>query len=180
MLLEREKSLVLLVDVQERLLPAMTNGGECAEICGILLRAAAELQVPTLATEQYRRGLGVLIEPLAGLVAAENRFEKMEFSCYANARVREALSRANRRQIVLAGIEAHVCVLQTAEGLLAADFQVFVVADAVASRKVENRDLALRRLERSGAIIVSAEMALFEWLRTAETLEFRNISRLIR
>jgi nicotinamidase-related amidase len=180
MLLEREKSLVLLVDVQERLLPAMTNGRECAENCGILLRAAADLRIPVLASEQYRRGLGPLVAPLAGLVPGENRFEKMEFSCYENSTIRDALSRAGRRQILLAGIEAHVCVLQTAEGLLAADFQVFVAADAVASRKVENRDLALRRLERGGAIIVSVEMALFEWLKTAEAAEFRGISKMIR
>jgi isochorismate hydrolase len=104
----------------------------------------------------------------------------MEFSCYENSAIRAVLSSAGRRQILLAGIEAHVCVLQTADGLLWADFQVFVAADAVASRKAENRDLALRRLERSGAIIVSAEMALFEWLKTAESPEFRRISRMIR
>jgi isochorismate hydrolase len=180
MLLERDNSLVLLVDMQERLLPVMANGRQCAENCAILLRAAAELRIPILASEQYRRGLGPTVGPLAELVPADKRLEKMEFSCHDNSRIHTVLSGAGRRQILLAGIEAHVCVLQTAEGLLAADFQVFVAADAVASRKTENRDLALRRLDRSGAVVVSVEMALFEWLKTAETPEFRAISKMIR
>ena len=178
MLLERGKSLLLLVDVQERLVPAMAQAADVVANCGILLRAAGELGVPVLASEQYPKGLGTTVPALAPL--APRRLEKLEFSAYENTTIKDELSRADRRQIVLAGIEAHVCVLQTGLELIAAGFEVFVAADAVASRRPESREVALHRLGRAGATLITAEMALFEWLRSASAPEFRSISKLIR
>jgi len=171
MLLERAKSLLLLVDMQERLVPAMAGAAEVTANCGILLRAAGALGVPVLATEQYPKGLGPTVPELADL--APRRLEKLEFSAYANPRIRDELRRVERRQVVLCGIEAHVCVLQTGLELLEAGFQVWVAADAVASRRPESREVALHRLGRAGATLITAEMALFEWLRSAEAPEFR-------
>jgi nicotinamidase-related amidase len=178
MLLERTKSLLLLVDMQERLVPAMAGAADVTARCGILLSSAYELGVPILASEQYPKGLGPTLPGLAEF--ATRRLEKMEFSAYANSRIKDELTRAGQTQIVLAGIEAHVCVLQTGLDLIAAGFQVFAVADAVASRRPESREVALQRLARAGATLITAEMALFEWLRSADAPEFRAISKLIR
>ena len=178
MLLERAKSLLLLVDMQERLVPIMADAADLTARCGILLRAAYELGVPILASEQYPKGLGATLPALAEL--APRRLEKMEFSAYANSAIKDELTRAGQKQIILAGIEAHVCVLQTGLELVAAGFQVFVVADAVASRRPESREVALHRVARAGATLITAEMALFEWLRSASAPEFHTISRLIR
>jgi nicotinamidase-related amidase len=178
MLLERTKSLVLLVDMQERLVPAMADAADVTARCGILLRAAYELGVPILASEQYPKGLGATLPALAGF--ATRRLEKLEFSAYANNAIKDELTRAGQPQIVLAGVEAHVCVLQTGLELLDAGFQVFAVADAVSSRRPESREVALHRIARAGATLITAEMALFEWLRSASAPEFRCISKLIR
>ena len=178
MLLERAKSLLLLVDMQERLVPVMADAAEVTARCGILLSAANALDVPVLASEQYPKGLGGTIPELAEL--APVRLEKLEFSAYANHAIKDELTRAGRLQIVLAGVEAHVCVLQTGLELIAAGFQVFVAADAVASRRAESRDVALQRIGRAGATLITVEMALFEWLRSAGAPEFRAISKLIR
>jgi len=178
MLIERARSQVLLVDMQERLVPAMTGAAELVANCGILLRAAHKLAIPILASEQYPKGLGHTLPELAAL--APIRPEKVEFSCCANAVLREELSRAGRKQVVLCGVEAHVCVLQTGLDLIEAGFQVFVVTDAVSSRRVESRDVALRRIAGAGGTPVTVEMALFEWLRSAAAPDFRAISKLIR
>ena len=178
MLLDRAKSLLLLVDMQERLVPVMNGAAEVTAQCGILLRGASALGVPILASEQFPKGLGPTVRELAEL--APRRLEKLEFSAYANSAIKDELTRADRPQIVLAGIEAHVCVLQTGLELVEAGFQVFVAADAVASRRPESREVALHRLGRAGVTLITAEMAVFEWLRSASAPEFRSISRLIR
>ncbi len=178
MLLERAKSLLLLVDMQERLVPAMADPAEVTARCGILLTAANALGVPVLATEQYSKGLGLTVPALAEL--APHRMEKLEFSAYANPAIRDEITRTHRSQIVLAGVEAHVCVLQTGLELIEAGLQVFLAADAVASRRPESREVALHRMARAGATAITVEMALFEWLRSAAAPEFRAVSKLIR
>src|SRR6185369_582686 len=178
MLLERAKSLLLLVDMQERLVPAMADAADVTDRCGILLKAAYELGVPIFASEQYPKGLGPTLPQLAEF--ATRRMEKLEFSAYANPAIRDELKRAGQSQLILAGVEAHVCVLQTGLELIDAGYRVFVVADAVASRQPESREVALHRIARAGATLITVEMALFEWLRSASAPEFRSISKLIR
>jgi nicotinamidase-related amidase len=178
MLLERAKSLLLLVDMQERLVPAMADAAAVTDRCGILLRAAHEIGVPIFASEQYPKGLGGTLPQFVDL--ASRRMEKLEFSAYANPAIQDALKRAGQSQLVLCGVEAHVCVLQTGLDLIEAGYQVFVVADAVASRRPDSREVALHRVARAGATLITVEMALFEWLRSASAPEFRSISKLIR
>ncbi len=178
MLLDRAKSLLLLVDMQERLVPAMADPAEVTAKCGILLSAANALGVPILATEQYSKGLGPTVSALAALVP--RRLEKLEFSAIANPAIKDELARAHRKQIVLCGAEAHVCVLQTGLELIEAGYEVFLAADAVASRRQESREVALQRAARAGATLITVEMALFEWLRSAAAPEFRAVSKLIR
>jgi len=179
-LIGRDESQLLVVDVQERLAPAMEPDRPYIAACAKLLEAANILKIPVLSSEQYPKGLGRTVPELGALIPEPQRYEKMEFSCYANAAIRQALAGVKRPQIVLAGIEAHVCVLQTALALAAAGSPVFVVTDATASRRAESREVAFRRMAAAGIALVTLEMVLFEWLRSAANPDFRTISKLIR
>ena len=180
MLMERGRALLLLVDVQERLVPAMSEPAPMLANCALLLKGAARLGVPILASEQYPKGLGPTVAELAELVPAEARLPKTEFACGADPGIAARLAAAGRDQVVLCGIEAHVCVQQTALGLKAAGCTPFVAADATASRRAGNKALALERMRANGIEVVSAEMVLFEWLGRAATPEFKDLSALIR
>ncbi len=179
MLLEQSKSSLLVVDVQERLLPAMASPDNILPPIQLLLRAAATLEVPILVSEQYPKGLGPTVSPIRDLVSQNRIAEKIEFSCAANPGLRSRLLDFGRDQLVLCGIEAHVCVLQTALGFIG-ERQVFVVADAIDSRQRESRSLALRRMERAGVELVTAEMVVFEWLGRAGTPKFKELSALLK
>ncbi len=179
MLIKADRSALLVIDVQDKLAPAMNNIEGVVENTSILMRAAARLQVPHLVSEQYPQGLGATIEPLAELNDAE-ALAKVTFSGMADVAYESRFNGLGRDQAVLAGIEAHICVLQTAMDLLAADVQVFVVADATTSRSPDNHSMALHRLSGAGAQIVTTEMVLFEWLGQAGTQEFKDISKLIK
>ena len=177
MLIESENSLLLVVDVQEKLVPAIHGHEDVVAANRWLIQVAGELEVPVIASEQYPRGLGHTIEEIASLIPRERVYEKVEFSCAGAESCRQALDEMDREQVVLIGIEAHVCVLQTAMGLMAAGRDVFVVADAVGSRRPRDAELALARMGRAGVSVVSREMVAFEWLRRAGTEAFRTISR---
>ena len=179
MLLQRENAQVLMIDVQERLLPAMAEAAAVTVNGTRLLEAARILAVPVLVSEQYPQGLGRTVPDLARHAPANAVHEKIEFSCYANPALRQALSGAGR-QTILFGIEAHVCVLQTVLSLLDAGRRVYVVRDAIGSRREESKEAAIRRMERHGADIVTTEMVVFEWLGTAEHPRFREAAALIK
>jgi nicotinamidase-related amidase len=180
LLIDAARSALLVVDVQERLAPAVRGGEACIERCRLLIEAARRLEVPVIASEQYPKGLGPTVPALAGLLAPEQIYAKRHFSCTADPRLRAALQGLMRPEIVICGMEAHVCVLQTALGLRTQGLQPIVVADAVASRRAEARALALERMRAAGVEIVDAEMVLFEWLREAGTAEFKALAPLIR
>lgn len=180
MLIEREKSLLLVVDVQEKLAPAIFEGEIAIRNNVRLLTGAYQLGIPSFISEQYVRGLGPSIAEIRNAAVDAKFFEKTHFSCTAEAGVIEMLRAAGRQQILLTGMEAHVCVLQTALGLLAAGFNVFLIADAVSSRTPANRSAAIERLQSSGVHIVTTEMVLFEWLHQAGTEEFRTLLPLIK
>jgi len=179
MLLERDKCQLLMVDVQERLLPAMSDPTLVLKNGGRLLEAARTLAVPVVVSEQYPAGLGRTVPELANLAPANTVHEKVEFSCFANPVLHVALSVPDR-QTVIFGIEAHVCVLQTAIEMAVAACDVTVVVDAIGSRVADSKDIALRRMQDAGVRLATTEMVLFEWLRRAGTPEFKTISRLIR
>lgn len=175
-LLRLEDSLLLVVDVQERLHPHIASGGDVMARCLWLVKAARRLGVPVLASEQYPSGLGPTVAPLAAELPADGVRSKIHFSCVADGCF-EGIEAWSRRQVVVCGTEAHVCVFQTAIDLLASGRQVCVVADAVGSRSPASVDTALARLRDHGAEIVNGEMVVFEWLRRAGTPLFREISR---
>jgi nicotinamidase-related amidase len=175
MLLDREHSSLLVVDVQERLLPAIDDWQRLLDNVIWLVRVAQLLKVPVLASEQYPKGLGHTHADLRALLPSGGVADKVDFSCVA-ADCLDGMHGSERRQMVICGIEAHVCVLQTALEMRSQSKDVFVVADAVGSRGTTNRDLALARMRGHGIEIVSREMVAFEWMRRAGTAEFRQIS----
>ena len=180
MLIEAGRSVLLVIDVQERLLPAMAEPRSVVDHCTLLAKAAARLEVPALLSEQYPKGLGPTVPDLAALVPAASIHPKLHFSCAADPGLSRRLSEIGRPQIVIAGIETHVCVLQTALGFHARGFHCFVVADATSSRTEANKSAGLARLRADGVEVVTAEMVVFEWLGQAGTPAFRDLARLIK
>ncbi len=183
MLLSADKSQLLIVDVQEKLLPVMADPDVVVSGCGNLLTAAARMKVPALISEQYRKGLGPTVADIAAAAGSAKVFEKLDFSCADDDRILSMLvkNRAKgRNQVVVAGIESHICVLQSAIGLRQRGFDVAVVADAVSSRRQLSVDVALARMAHVGVQPVTVEMVLFEWLGRAGGEDFKALSQLIK
>jgi nicotinamidase-related amidase len=175
-LIRAETSALLIVDVQARLLPAIHDGPRVLANCVWLAQVAQRLDVPVIASEQYPQGLGHTAPELAVVLPPEGVRTKVHFSCVAD-KCFEDVPAWRRPQIVVAGTEAHVCVLQTVLDLAARGTKVFVVADAIGSRRTEDRDLAIARFRQHGIDVVSREMVAFEWLHRAATDVFRAVSR---
>lgn len=182
MLISRDISCLLVVDIQEKLLPAMQDPMLVVRNAGILMQAAARLGVPVLVSEQYPEGLGPTVAELRHLAPAESILAKTAFSCADDPGLRQRLMDLKRPQVIICGIEAHVCVLQTALSLSggADKLSPVVVGDATSSRANANREAALARLRGDGVQVATTEMVLFEWLGRAGTPEFKELSRLIR
>jgi nicotinamidase-related amidase len=180
MLIDRDRSCLLVVDVQAKLAPAMADPAPAIRNTAILMQAAARLGVPVLVSEQYPQGLGATIPELRSLAPDGSIVSKISFSCAADPTIRDRLARLRRDQAVVCGMEAHVCVLQTALGLQSVAYTPFVVADATASRDPANREAALARLRGDRVEVVTTEMVVFEWLGRAGTAEFKDVSRLIK
>jgi nicotinamidase-related amidase len=176
-LLSAERAVLLLVDFQQRLMPAIHDGETVIARAVRLAEAASLLDVPVLATEQYPAGLGPTVEPLAGYPQAV--LAKTSFSAAADPGF-AALLPAGTREVVIAGCEAHVCVLQTALDLAGARHRVILAADAAGSRDPADRAAALERARQHGIEVVTTEMVLFEWLRDAKHRRFREVQRLLR
>lgn len=183
MLLDPAKSTLLLIDMQERLLPAMAEAQEVERRCGILVEAATALEVPIAVSEQYPKGLGRTVAGLKGQIGNAPVFEKLSFSCWKDAALKQHLidhHEHGRPLVIVAGIEAHVCVLQSAIDLAMAGFGVFAVADAVAARTQASKALALDRMRAAGVHVVNTEMVVFELLGQAGTAAFKTLSSSIR
>lgn len=179
MLIRAEHSVLVIIDMQERLVPAMQAPARTIRNTRTLLLSARELGVPVLMTEQYPAGLGRTVPELAGTPGAVV-LEKMHFSCMEDETFAETLRRIGRKQVVLAGMEAHICVVQTAASMIEQNYDVFVVSDATASRTLESERACLARLSACGAGIVTTEMVVFEWLGKAGTPAFKTLLPLIK
>lgn len=169
---------LLIVDVQEKLLARMPGAPLLVANVGRLALAAKALGIPSWATEQYPRGLGPTAAPIAALLPA--RPAKMTFHALGAPGVLEGFRKAGVAHVTLAGLEAHICVAQTALELLGLGFRVQVAADAVASRAGLDGEVALRRLRHAGAVVSTTEAILFEWVETADHPQFKAISALVR
>ena len=180
MKLDRSRTALVVVDVQEAFRPAVLDFERVAASVATLVRGARVLGLPTLVTEQYPKGLGRTVPEVAEHLDQVEPIEKVCFSAVQAEGFSRELREARRDQVLLCGIESHVCVNQTAEDLLADGVEVHVAQDAVTSRTAENRALGLHKMERSGAVTTSVETALFELLRAAGTPEFKEVQALIR
>ncbi|MGR8929417.1 MAG: hydrolase [Gammaproteobacteria bacterium] len=183
MLLVTDDSVLVIVDMQTRLLKAMRSASAQIMLTNTekLLSAAKLLKVPVLLTEQYPKGLGPTDETIAKLLNdTAPRFEKTAFSCCGSHEFNDALAATERRQVIICGLETHVCVLQTANDLQRQDYHVHVVEDAVCSRLDSHKSNALDRLRQRGITVTNHESVLFEWLRDARHPSFKTISALVR
>jgi nicotinamidase-related amidase len=177
-LLDRKHSVLVVIDVQERLFPAIYERELMLGRIDLLLTAANLMKIPVILTEQYPKGLGNTIEEIRKLIPDVAPLSKMDFSCLPAPGFKEQLAglhKEHREQIVLMGIETHICVTQTALDLAAQGERVMVVADATSSRRPIDAQIALQRLSQNGLTITTAESVVFEWLRRAGTDEFKAL-----
>lgn len=174
-----ENTAVIVVDIQERLLPVMNEAERLTAQCKMLLEGAQILELPILATEQYSKGLGPTIEPLRGFLVPERTYEKKVYS-FAVDELLDALGQLESENVIVIGIETHVCVFQGVRQMLEEGFQVYVPVSCVSSRTVENKENALAQLRDMGAHITNLETVLFDILHTADHPQFKAISKLIK
>ena len=179
--LDRADALLMVIDVQEKLSAAMPKAplAELERNAAVLIRAARRLEIPVIATEQYPKGLGPTVASLRELLPQEP-MSKMEFSCGASKPIARHVLGSGRKQVVVVGMEAHVCVFQTVRDLIDGGFSVFVAQDAVLSRSEANREVGLRLCEKAGATLTSTETVLFDLLGVAGTPEFKELTALIK
>ena len=176
----RDRTAGLVIDIQEKLFPFISGNETLSLNAGILIKGLQVLQIPILVTEQYTRGLGPTIQPIQQLFSGETPVEKLAFSCCDDPSFMDRLAALNKKFIVITGIESHVCVLQTTIDLLERDFIPVVVEDCVSSRRLNDKQMAVARMRRMGAVITTYESVLFELLRYSGTEEFKAISKLVK
>jgi nicotinamidase-related amidase len=174
------RSLLLVVDVQEKLAPAIHRSARIVGHCAVLMRTALRLAVPMLMSEHCPERLGPAVAQLRLLAGGPYIVSKVHFSCADEPALLQRIAALDRPQIVVAGVEAHVCVLQTALGLAECGYRPYVVADATGSRGLESHSAAIERLRMADIPVVTTEMVLFEWLERADRPELRELLALIK
>jgi len=181
MFINPAETALIVVDMQERLAPAMADFEACADRVELLLKGAAELKLDVIATEQYPKGLGTTLPRFADILPEKTPvIAKTGFSVFEEPAFRTALAACSRKTLVFCGIESHVCVLQSVFDALERGFKVCLAADAVTSRKLPDRELALQAARAAGALVSSGEALLFMMLRDAKNPAFKAVSKLVR
>lgn len=180
MRIQIEDTLAIMIDYQEKLVPVMKNKEQLIKNTKILTEGLKVLGVPLLVSQQYTKGLGMTIKELVDIIDDFHYYEKLEFSCYQEKTIMKYIKESNKKNILLYGIEAHICVMQTAIDLLEGNFNVILVEDCIGSRKDNDKQVAFRRLERDGAIVTTYESILFELTKVASNTNFKRISSLIK
>lgn len=179
-ILQKKQSALLIIDVQEKINAVMLDREYLLKNMVKLIKGCKILGVPIFMTEQYPKGLGPTEPEIKGALGDISPMQKMTFSCCGANDLLPVFKKKSVKQVMIGGIEAHVCVQQTALDLLANGYQVHIIRDAVSSRKTTDADAALARLQNSGAVITTAEAALFELLERAGTPQFKEISQLVK
>jgi len=178
--LDKDKAVLVIVDIQERLAVVMEKKQKVIDNCLHLIEAAKLIRIPVILTEQYSKGLGPTVKEIREALPSYKPLEKMTFSCCKEPSFTESLASTGRKKIILAGMETHVCVLQTCTGLLKEGYEVHTVMDAVCSRTEDNFRTGIEFMRDAGAVITCAETALFQLLERAGTEEFKIISKRIK
>ena len=179
-MLTTDKAVLVVIDMQGKLAQSMYRKELLFENVEKIIKGAQVLGIPMLLTEQNPKGLGPTVPEIADLVPNVRRIPKLSFSCCGDELFLKELSALQRCQVLLTGIEAHVCLYQTTVDLVASGYEVHVVADAVSSRTAENRDIGLQKMKDAGASITSVETVLFELLRVAEGYRFKEILNIVK
>jgi len=175
-LLQRDRAMLVVVDLQEKLLSAIAEKERVLRRSVFLLRAAGELELPVVLTTQYAKGLGPTVREVREQARGVEPVDKVAFGCFGSEAFLERLAtRPGRDQLLVAGIESHICVEQTVLGALERDYRVHVAVDAVGSRREPDRQIGLRRMERAGAVLSSAEMAVYELLARSDAAAFKRL-----
>jgi nicotinamidase-related amidase len=180
MRITKENTVGLIIDIQERLFPVMFEKEKLLTNCKTLIEGLIELNIPLLVTQQYTKGLGETLEEIKQVIPDFKSIEKRDFSCCDETQVVEKLKQLNAKNVIICGIESHVCVLQTAIDLKDLGLNPIVVMDCVSSRSIENLELAKERFRHEGIMMTSFESILFELTRSAGAPEFRAISKLVK
>jgi nicotinamidase-related amidase len=180
LMLNRNDSMLVVIDFQQKLLAAFEEPTKLARACADMVKFAKILRLPILWTEQYPKGLGPTVDEIARELAGIQPVEKLTFSCFGEPRFVESLAQYSAKQLIVCGIETHICVEQTALDAIACGYDVHVVADACGSRNNRDHEAGLRKMERGGAVVTCMEMALYEMLGRSDTDEFREILQLIK
>lgn len=176
----KENAVGLVIDIQERLFPHIDQYEQLEKNVQILINGLKALEVPVLVTEQYKKGLGETIDSIAQLVDSDWHTEKLAFSCCDEPKFAEELELSKKRHVIIAGIESHICVLQTAIDLKERGFQPVVIEDCVGSRSDANKRNAMERLRQEGVVVSCFESILFELCRYAGSEAFKTISKLVK
>lgn len=176
----REETAAVVIDIQDRLLPHIHEGDKIRRNCMKLIEGLKILSVPLLVTQQYTKGLGPTDPSIIQMFPEFKSIEKISFSCCGEPAFTEQLDRTGKRNVILCGIESHVCVLQTCIDLLATGKKVVVVEDCVSSRKLNDKRIAIERMRQEGALITTLESLLFELTGKAGSDIFRNISQIVK
>jgi nicotinamidase-related amidase len=179
-LLKPERAALVVVDLQEKLVPAIENRERVLRNSLLLMKLAEVLKLPVLLTTQYKRGLGEILPEVRAAAPGALPLDKVSFGCFGDAGFEERLRGLGRDQLVVTGVEAHICVCQTVLGALEKGYTVHVASDAVGSRTRENREVGLARMERAGALLSSAEMALYELLGRSDREAFKQVLPLLK
>jgi len=179
-MLTTDNSVLLVIDVQEKVFRAINQKERLLDNLQRLIKGIKVLEIPILLTEQYPQGLGTTIPEIAQLLLDSKPIPKICFSCCGDTGFLQELKKLNRKQVLIAGIESHVCVYQTAADLIAADYEVHAVSDAIFSRTDQNRDIGLKMMTQLGAKLTSTEAALFELLKVAKGDKFKAISQIVK
>ena len=177
MLINSDHSCLLVVDIQEKLVPGIHQPDKLIENCLWLVNAAQLFDIPVMASEQYPRGVGPTVAPLRELISEDCIKDKLVFSCADSPECLVMIEQQKRKQVVIVGMESHICVLQTALRLNELGQDVFVVADAISSRDPLDTEIAIARMNKAGIHIVTREMVAFEWLRGSDAAQFKTFSK---
>lgn len=175
-LLRPERAVIVAIDLQEKLLPAIADRQKVVTNTVLILRLAEVLGIPVVLTTQYRKGLGETVAEVRDAASGIEPLDKTSFGCFLDdAFLRRLSELGSRDQLVVAGVESHICVAQTVLGAIEKSYAVHVVSDAIGSRTEANREVGLRRMERAGALVSSAEMCVYELLGRSDTAAFKKM-----
>lgn len=175
-----DHSIGLVIDFQEKLVPHMYESQQIIINTGILIQGLKILEIPVIATQQYTKGLGSTVKNLSQYLSGIPKIEKLSFSCCGEPDFMNELRKHRKKFVIIAGIETHVCILQTAADLIESGYKPVVIKDCVSSRKYEDKETAISRIRDEGSIISSCESILFELCQIAGTDKFKAISKLVK